>query len=273
MNKKIVGIVLAVMLSMILIESYLLFNQPKQTVSDIENILDSTSKAPASLGNETVDSQSPTGTSNPGGTSTKLSNETTSDVVFESISFPKLPVPEFTLQYADHSYDVPATYKFNEYTGQMVVDKAGYRVTDFTIDITIKNQPFSCSFNGVTYNLYYSIRTKGHFGENWYHVSVFNRTKSINPYETAKYVYGPIQSNTEYTVLHYTAEYFSKGDQVDIQVQAVIGHAGLAFVNDSPFIAGIGYYEPAVLVDAEGDWSSTKTVTIDNATLLAPIEP
>jgi len=265
-NRKLVGAILTAILTAVLVGTYFLFNQPKQTMNTDLNTSGSTSP--------TSDSALPDAPSaSLGASPSESSNEQTSNVLPTEISFPNLSVPEFTLLYADHSYDVPATYKFDEYTGKTVVDRASYRVKVFTIDITIKNQPFSYSFNGTTYNLYYGIRTKGHFGENWYHVNVFNRTKSFDPHVTAKYVSDDIQSNTEYTVIHYPTDYFSKGDQLDIQVQAVIGHTGSAWVNDSPFIAGVGYYEQAVLVDVEGDWSSTQTITIDNATILGPIVP
>jgi len=77
-------------------------------------------------------------------------------------------IPEFTLKYFDHSYDVPPTYKIEPYTGKTVVDHAGYHVDNRTIDVTIKNQAFTPSItaDGNTTALYYNVRSKGHY-EAW----------------------------------------------------------------------------------------------------------
>ena len=58
-------------------------------------------------------------------------------------STPKPSVPEFTLKYVDHSYDVPPTYSTDPYTGKTVMTQAGYHVENKSIEVTIKNQPFT----------------------------------------------------------------------------------------------------------------------------------
>jgi hypothetical protein len=132
-------------------------------------------------------------------------------------SVPKPSVPEFTLKLADHSYDVPpsTTTTTDPYTGkQTVTTQHGYRVENKTIDVTIKNQPF-VSPNNLT-NLYYDVRVKGHFGENWtdlYYISNNTPQNSL-----------PRQSASENTVIS-TPQDYPAGGQVDFQVEAVIATA------------------------------------------------
>jgi hypothetical protein len=58
----------------------------------------------------------------------------------------KPSVPEFTLKFIDTSYDVPSTTTTttDPYTGkQTVTTHDGYHVQNGTIDVKIKNQPFT----------------------------------------------------------------------------------------------------------------------------------
>jgi len=126
MNKKLVGIALAFMLGIILIESYFLFVQPNQTVSDVENTADSTLHSPVP--------------SSKNKSSTELPNATTSREGPETNSFTPA-VPEFTVELVDSSYDVPTTYSTDPYTGKQVTHE-GYHVAKRTIEVRIKNQPF-----------------------------------------------------------------------------------------------------------------------------------
>jgi hypothetical protein len=77
----------------------------------------------------------PQGNNNPETTSTPTARYTPSPTQASTITpTPTLAtttdtttpkIPEFTLQYFDHSYDVPPTYKIEPYTGKTVVDHAG----------------------------------------------------------------------------------------------------------------------------------------------------
>jgi hypothetical protein len=64
-------------------------------------------------------------------------------------TIPKPSVPEFSVQFIDSSYNIT-----DQNTGQFE------QVVNGTIQITIKNQQFTYSFNDTIYNLYYNIRTK-----------------------------------------------------------------------------------------------------------------
>ena len=57
-------------------------------------------------------------------------------------SIPTPSVPEFSLRFVDASYDVPTTYTIDDYTGQNITHP-GYHVENRTIEVRIKNQPFT----------------------------------------------------------------------------------------------------------------------------------
>jgi hypothetical protein len=167
-------------------------------------------------------------------------------------------VPTFTVQYVDHSYDVPPTYKIEPYTGQTVVDQAGYHVDKRTLDVTIQNQAFtSFKQNGNDTALYYYIRHKGHF-EDW-------------PQDAGINYVGTIQADTSAsTLVSFPLEYWNipAGGQVDFQVKAAIGYSytyitGLCGESTSNSFVSLG----------QSDWSSTRTITIDNPIIATPTPP
>jgi len=205
----------------------------------------------------------------------------------DSISKPS--VPEFTVKLADHSYDVPPhdvppTYGIDQYTGKNVTIQEGYHVENKSIEITIKNQPFTPynltkytvyyrdrdNFSRIqssytydeskTVNFYYNIEVKGHFGEDW---------KSV---ESSSFTYEGRQSNvqygSEYTIITVKADGYPADAVLDFRVQARIGY----YYPYGPGVQVIGYD----FYGQESAWSNTQTITIDtippNITLLSPQE-
>ena len=85
-------------------------------------------------------------------------------------SIPTPSVPEFTAKFVDASYDVAPSSSLNPYTGQNVsVD--GHHVENRTIELIIKNQPFtSYKQNGENISFYYNVREKAHYAQNWTNV-------------------------------------------------------------------------------------------------------
>ena len=233
MNKKLIGIVIAVMLGVILIESYFLLVQSNHTGSEVENTTDATSQTPA---NET---------------STELSNGTNNVIP----NFFSPSVPEFTVELVDSSYDVPTTYSTDPYTGKRITHE-GYHVERRTMEVRIKNQPFTpyTDSDGRNIKFFYNIRTKGHFTEEW--SEVYNAGEM------------PTQSNSEYTVISYDSERtytftlgttsrcleVSPGGQVDFQVQALVG-----YTQDT--ITGPAFHG-WVFTGEKSGWSETIPLTI-----------
>ncbi|MDR0372989.1 MAG: hypothetical protein LBI79_05475 [Nitrososphaerota archaeon] len=160
--------------------------------------------------------------------------------------------PNFSTQVINRSYNVPPTTSTDPYTGKPLVQE-GYYVKNYTIEITIKNQPYTPTIaedGSHTNELYYNFRFKGHFSDEW--IDTFN-------------VDCPKQSNATYTVLTLGPSnspylYLSPGDVVDIQVRALSGH----------FYRRIDFGSPWYFEGQKSDWSSTQTITIpeDNSVVI-----
>ncbi len=170
----------------------------------------------------------------------------------------KPSVPEFTVKLVAYPYDVPSstTTHIDQYTGEKTVRTTpGYQVENRSIEIMIKNQPFTPynDSDGNVIRLYYNVRVKGHFGDNW--EELYSRSRdsaSANP----------VPSNSEYTVLSLPADY-PDGGQVDFQVEALAGY--YKYWADSRVWFAFGYVlEP---VEASG-WSNTQTITIENPEII-----
>lgn len=179
---------------------------------------------------------------------------------FSSITKPS--VPEFTVRLVDYSYDVPATQSVDPYTGETVTHPA-YRVENRSIEVRIKNQPFTPfqiqeNGNNWTVNFFYNIRVKGHFGQDW--TEVFHPSDGF-----------PIRSDSECTVISFYStggeDFYAtstnvvhapSGGQVDFQVEAMIGYVHRP--NISIAVPGSGW----VFTGETSGWSETKTIAIDS---------
>jgi hypothetical protein len=170
-------------------------------------------------------------------------------------TIPKPSVPQFTINLADHSYNVPltTTSTINPYTGQQENHtQGGYHIENKTIDVSILNQPFtSVTIDGNTTQLYYVIRWKGHY-ENWND----NITYSGFDYNYYLNLGGLKASNSEYTVKSYSLPI--QNGKIDFQVKAQAGYTFLYYGNHA-HIQPIGTDFQA---DAESYWSPIQTVTI-----------
>ena len=177
-------------------------------------------------------------------------------------SIPKPAVPEFTIELIDSSYDVPASSSIDPYTGQTVTHPAAH-IESRTIQVSIKNQPFTpyqiqdSNGNEWTINLYYNIRIKGHFSENW---TELYRGSDGYPCQYSKddvvlsYVLG---EGDAYTDLGTISMKFPAGGQVDFQVEAMVG-----YVHREIIIPVSGW----VFTGETSGWSNTQTITIGTST-------
>ena len=163
---------------------------------------------------------------------------------------PKPSVPEFTVELVDRSYDVPTTYSTDPYTGETRTH-GGYRVENRTIDITIKNQPFTSyrNENDSLVGLYYNIRVKGHFEQEWREL-----------YSSPNHLY---RSDSEYTVKSYVLGKsdqwdFPPGGQVDFQVEALLGYN--TKISEGWTYMGESYH--LIFTGESSGWSDTQTLAI-----------
>lgn len=170
-------------------------------------------------------------------------------IIPSTIAISKPSAPEFTLESISYPYDVPTTYTTDPFSGETMTHP-GYHVENKTIVFKIKNQPFTpYTVNGSEVNLFYQVRMKGHFEtDNWYTIY----------WEPNKY---PKWSTSEYTTFparFYAAgsDNFKNGDQLDIQVQALVG--SIVFVNGRMW----GQSDYYTFDGVKGDWSSTYVYTV-----------
>jgi hypothetical protein len=184
-------------------------------------------------------------------------------------SAPKPSVPEFTVTFADHSYDVApstrsTTNPYNNKTTTTTIP--GYPVQNYTIDLTIKNQPYPATIDGNTSYLLYDVRMKGHYTNAWI--------------ENNPGTYLPHQSSSEYTVLSFPASYsagnelgryssgdevarYRAGDEVDFQIRAI-----LAYGYNFSLTAVYPVYSYDYIFVALSDWSPTQTFTMPDTSTL-----
>jgi hypothetical protein len=205
-------------------------------------------------------------------------------------SIPKPFVPEFTVKFVNASYNVTTT---NPYTG---LDETK-QTSNNSIEITINNQPFDYSNNQI----YYNIRAKPHYADNWTEIyPLQNRTSAYNgdgTFSFAEYISpdSPTQSKSSYTIVtfpvvptelysasgydiqrYYSGDegqegrYFAifyaipSGGKLDFQVEALVGHASQSWVIEHPLYPTIGgHFAPAVAYDSTSGWSSTQTIAIE----------
>lgn len=186
-------------------------------------------------------------------------------------SIPNPSVPEFTLEFIDESYDVPATYEIDPYTGKNV-SHPSYHVPQIALKMTIKNQPFVPYYDEESeWNIafFYNIRMKGSYSEDW--IELYRPSDGY-----------PHQSETEYTVislgtlggaglaLRTSAKMIDvpSGGKVDFQVEAMIGYVHRGGVIILP---GSGW----TFTGEKSGWSSTQTLTIpvSSAPSASPTSP
>jgi hypothetical protein len=161
-------------------------------------------------------------------------------------------VPEFTLKFVDHSYDVPPTYGIDQYTGKTVITQSGHHQENTSIEVTIKNQPFTpyTDASGHFISLYYNFTFKGHYGDKW------------STYRDPHYWAYVNASHSDYTVTSFPLESYefsdvSAGGQVDFRVEALIGYQTTTIV---PTPRGPGYtYE---FTGETSGWSNTQTIAV-----------
>jgi hypothetical protein len=188
-------------------------------------------------------------------------------------SITKPSVPEFTLRFVDNSYDVPPTFSTDPYTGKSVMAKDGYHVENKSIEVTIKNQPFTNykDSQGNNIMLFYDVRWRGHFEDYWHEFSSANNylVASSSLMDSGSLIY----PNAPSTMLSYTLGEnhngnipsigdISAGGQVDFQVQAFIGY--YTTIQGTPDPLFHRNTEQHVFTGEASGWSKTQTITIDD---------
>jgi hypothetical protein len=173
---------------------------------------------------------------------------------------PKPAVPEFTIRYVEHPFDVPPTYQIDQYSGENVTIQEGYHIQNRSIELLIKNQPYTPyeDSSGNLIALFYNVSSKGNNGSQWYYYPTWMRTLPVNAL------------NNEYTILSFGLdvnyeednEYgfwygdLSTGDKVDFRIQALIGYYSYPLYNVA--------LEYNTFIGKVSGWSNTQTISIPN---------
>ncbi len=178
-------------------------------------------------------------------------------IMVESASgqtIPKPSVPEFTVSLTDRSYNsLPTVYSTTDpYTNKTTtLTEPGSFVANFTLDVKIKNQQYPSIIDDNNSNLYYNVRTKGYYGEDWSE----RYSYTYESYESPDKL--PVQSNSsEYTVLSIPTHY-RVGDLVDVQVEAILGYRYTYYLADHIFPVPVTAFNYE-----KSGWSSTQTLTM-----------
>ncbi len=184
-------------------------------------------------------------------------------------SIPKPSAPEFTVSFVDRSYTVPitATQTTDPFTGQQVTQTSGGQyVKNQTLDIKIRNPALTSATlpNGTVANLYYTVRTKGHFSDYWPTYLVDPWTSLTENGDSFTRVFA---STSDYTVvtlvigspndiiMGYADVYIQAGGQEDFQVEASYGYQYTIY--DFLYPTGTDFVSYA-----DSGWSNTQTITL-----------
>jgi len=162
----------------------------------------------------------------------------------------KPSVPEFTVKLIDNSYVEPPAYTIDPYTGETKLVWVGGYVSNKTIEVTIKNQPFTPYTNASNhkFDLYYIIEVKGHYSEYWGNLG----SSSYDPFYS--------QRSSDDVVAQVPANNYKDGSQLEFRVKAVVAY-------DSSTYNLIGLKAPLLDVHATSDYSDIKTLTITSISL------
>ena len=160
-------------------------------------------------------------------------------------------IPEFTIKFEAHPYDVQPTYTIDPYTGETTQSRAGYTVKNESVVITITNQPFTpyADSEGNEVTLSFVIRVKGHYEPGWTILVHIDSTDEEYITEALPYGEGSIG----------ILRNIPFGGEVDFQVEARTGYFTYDWVDCNEYFTG----------ETSG-WSQTQTLKIGESPQPSP---
>ena len=165
--------------------------------------------------------------------------------------------PEFTISYADHSYDIPASTSTDPYTGN-IVQNPPQHVENRTLQFTIKN-----SHHPSHGYLVYVIRMKGHFSDNWSRIS---RDRAALDSAFTVLLFSSPSFGEEGNLYHRgTSFYFPFEGKVDFQVKAQVWGEVMAPMTETNPLPG-----SVTTLFSESSWSDTQTLIIEESQTPSP---
>lgn len=185
-------------------------------------------------------------------------------------SLPTPAVPEFTIRLVNNSYATQptTTTSTDPYTGkQTVITTPGQGVTNEYVEVSIKNPaftPYTINYHNIdnrTVNLYFNVRSKGHFSEGWSVVDEFQ--SQIEDY------------SSQYTTFSLYRNNVPSPAQLDFEVQAVIGFLVNEYDPEAPLPPPDIWAPNFGINGTVSDWSNPQTLTIpaSSTTTTSPSVP
>jgi len=173
----------------------------------------------------------------------------------------KLYVPEFTVTYSDHSYEVPVSTSIDPFTGK-TVENPSHHVENRTLTFTIKNQTVTEG------QLHYVIRMKGHFAKNW--TGLYDGVAIKGELLTVWVFSSSEESGREEGRLYYggSSFYLPSVGQVDFQVKAQTWGEVMATSSPQNIFGG-----SITTLFAESDWSNTQTINLVDSSVSISTSP
>ena len=184
---------------------------------------------------------------------------------------PTPEVPQFTLRFVQSVYDEIVT---NPYTGA----KTTQQVNNSTIEIIIKNQPFTPYNYGWQYmgevvnsstSLWYNVQFKGNYSQNWTDLYFTNRYPTQS--NSSDYTILDVPQNASGTTSEFSTVWtnptsFPAGGEIDFEIQAIIG-------GWFPPVLYSSYNLPLNFIAKNSNWSSAQTITIPSSSVLPTSTP
>jgi hypothetical protein len=191
-----------------------------------------------------------------------------SGIVLVNSSFGQITspvVPEFSLKYIEHPYDIPPTTSVDPYTGKTVTTQEGYHVQNGSIVLTVKNQQFApyTDSQGNYIVLSYNVSIKGSYSVDWkyYYPDAYWRIPLIaSKGDYTVITFGSRSSIDENDQNSFLFDVPSSG-QIDFKVEASIGHYNETV---TPFPISGGELHTFNFIGEKSGWSNTKTINLDN---------
>ena len=165
-------------------------------------------------------------------------------------------------------------------TGETIIASSGYREENKTIQVAIKNQPFTSykTSDGNYVNLCYNISVKPHYSDEWqYYPVMYSQiplTATKDDYTVTAFGSNQIPYTTDSGEIkgnfYGFGLYLPDEGQFDFRVEALIG-----YYTSAPVFFGVPggpYYEYTFFGESSG-WSNIQTITINKDLTTTNSEP
>lgn len=183
-------------------------------------------------------------------------------------SIPEPFVPEFSIRYVEHPYEVPPTYHIDQHSGENITIQEGYHQQNRSIELVIQNQQFTPyeDSEGNLIELFYNVSAKGHYGDQWYYYPTWLRVLPVPASDNQVTVLSfgldvNYEENNQYGFWYGNLE---AGDKEDFRVQALIGYY------EHPYDRAL---EDNEFIGEKSEWSSIQSITIPTSISPSPSVP